>query len=192
MSTQLTMSNSPLWRRVRWLVWGGAAFLLLLPLVAMQFTTEVNWGPEDFLVMGALLALVGGAFELTVRVARSNTYVVAAGIVVGTAFLTIWVNLAVGIIGDEDNRANILFVGVLAIALIGAVLARLEPLRMARAAEVTAAVQALVGVAALFIAPDQPEGAVLSGILAAAWYASGQLFRIAARDQPVPIIPRAG
>ena len=69
------------------------------------------------------------------------------------------------------------------IAFIGAVLARLEPLRMARAAEVTAAAQAMVGVAALFIAPDQPEGVILSGILAGAWFASGQLFRVAARDQ---------
>lgn len=181
------MSSSPLWRGVRWLVWGGLAFLLLLPLVAMRFTTEVNWGPEDFLVMGTLLALVGGAFELTVRVARSNTYVVAAAIAVGTAFLTIWINLAVGIIGDEDNRANIMFVGVLAIAFVGAVLARLEPLRMARAAEVTAAFQAMVGVAALFLAPGQPEGVILSGILAAAWFASGQLFRAAARDQQAMI-----
>lgn len=183
MATQVTMSNSPLWRGVRWLVWGGLAFLLLLPLVAMQVTSEVDWTVFDFVVMGVLLSMVGGAYELTVRVARSNTYVVAACIAVGTAFLTIWINLAVGIIGDEDNRANIMFVGVLAIAFIGAVLAWLEPLRMARAAEVTAAAQAMVGIAALFIAPDQPEGVILSGILAAAWYASGRLFRVAARDQ---------
>lgn len=183
MATQATMSKSPLWRGVRWLVWGGLAFLLLLPLVAMQFTSEVNWTLSDFVVMGVLLSMVGGAYELTVRVARSNTYVVAAGIAVGTAFLTIWINLAVGIIGDEDNRANIMFVGVLAIAFIGAILAWLEPLRMARAAQVTAAAQAMVGVAALFIAPDQPESVILSGILAAAWYASGRLFQVAARDQ---------
>jgi len=192
MAANMTVSNSPLWRGVRWLVWGGAALLLLLPLVAMQFTSEVNWTLSDFVVMGVLLAMVGGAFELAVRVARSNTYVVAFGIAVATAFLTIWINLAVGIIGGEDNRANLMFVGVLAIALIGAVLARLEPLRMARAAEVTAAVQVLVGVAALFIAPDQPEGVILSGILAAAWYASACLFRIAARDQQAMVTRPAG
>ena len=192
MAAQMTISNSPLWRGVRWLVWGGAAFLLLLPLVAMQFTREVNWTLGDFLVMGALLAMGGGAYELAVRAARSNTYVVAFGIAVGTAFLTIWINLAVGIIGDEDNLANVMFVGVLAVALIGAVLARLEPLRMARAAELTAAVQSVVGVAALLIAPGQPEGVILSGILAAGWFASGRLFRIAARDQQAALTRPAG
>jgi len=192
MAGQKTIGNSHLWRGVRWLVWGGAACLLLLPLVAMQFTSEVNWTLDDFLVMGGLLALVGGAYELAVRVARSNTYVVAFGIAVGTAFLTIWINLAVGIIGDEGDLANAMFVGVLAIALIGAVLARLEPLRMARAAALTAAVQAAVGVAALFIAPDQPEGVILSGILAAGWFASGRLFRIAARDQQAALTRPAG
>ncbi len=192
MAANMTVANRPLWRGIRWVVWGGAACLLLLPLVAMQFTSEVDWTLSDFVVMGALLALVGGAYELVVRVARSNTYVVASGVAVATAFVTIWINLAVGIIGGEDNRANLMFVGVLAIALIGAVLARLEPLRMARAAAVTAAVQALVGVAALFIAPDQPEGVILSGILAASWYAAAYLFRIAARDQQAALTRPAG
>jgi hypothetical protein len=42
-------------------IWGTAAFLLLLPWVAMQFTTEVNWTLFDFLVIGVmLLAACGG------------------------------------------------------------------------------------------------------------------------------------
>lgn len=182
MTANTMVANSTLWRGVRWMVWGGAALLLLLPLVAMEFTAEVNWTLSDFVSMGVLLALVGGAYELVVRVARSNTYVVAFGIAVATAFLTIWINLAVGIIGDEDNPANILFFAVLAVGFIGALLARLRPLAMARAMEVTAVAQALVGVVAFVTTAAQPEGYVLSGFLAVMWVMSAQLFRVAARD----------
>lgn len=192
MAARMTVGNSPLWRGVRWLVWGGAACLLLLPLVAMQFTTEVNWTLFDFVAMGVLLAMVGGAYELAVRVANSNTYVVAFGVAVAAAFFTTWINLAVGIIGDEGDTANAMFFGVLAIGLIGAVLARLEPRRMVRAMVVTAVAQGLVGVAALFIAPDQPEGAILSAFLVAAWLASAELFRVAARDQQATLTRPAG
>ncbi len=183
MTGSTMVGNSPLWRSVRWVIWGGAALLLLAPLVAMQFTEEVHWTLSDFVGMGALLAVVGGAYELVVRVARNNTCVVAFGIAVAAAFLTIWINLAVGIIGDEDNPANILFFAVLAVGLIGALLARLRPLAMARAMEVTAVVQALVGVVAFVTTPAQPEGYILSGFFAAMWVASAQLFRVAARDE---------
>ena len=43
----------------RWLMWGGLAGLLALPAVAMRFTDEVQWGPEDFLVMGIMFGTVG-------------------------------------------------------------------------------------------------------------------------------------
>lgn len=183
MAANMTVGNSPLWRGVRWVVWGGAACLLLLPLVAMQFTAEVQWTLSDFVVMGTLLALVGGAYEMVVRVARSNTCVIAFGIAVATAFLTTWINLAVGIIGGEDNPANILFFAVLAVACIGSLLALLKPEAMARAMAATAVAQALVGVVAFVTTTGHPEGFVLSGIFAAMWLTSAQLFRVAARDE---------
>ncbi|MDQ2695792.1 MAG: hypothetical protein M3Z21_10530, partial [Pseudomonadota bacterium] len=53
-------------RGSRWriAVWGTAAFLLLLPLAAMQFTNEVNWDETDFIVFGAMLAVACGTCEL--------------------------------------------------------------------------------------------------------------------------------
>lgn len=43
MSHVVAVSATPFWRRLRWVVWGGAGCLLLLPAVAMQFTSEVDW-----------------------------------------------------------------------------------------------------------------------------------------------------
>lgn len=181
MAANMAVGNSRLWRGMRWVVWGGAACLLLLPLVAMQFTADVDWTLFDFVVMGTMLGLVCGAFELAVWVARSNVYVVAAGVAVATAFLTTWINLAVGIIGNENNPANLMFFGVLAIGFIAVLFARIEPLGMARAMEVTAVAQAIVGVIAFFTASDQPEAYALPGFFVAMWLISAQLFRKAAR-----------
>lgn len=179
MPTTESMSESPLWRLMRWIVWGGAACLLLLPWVAMRYTEEVAWTPFDFVVMGILLGLVCGAFELTVRVARSHVYVIAAAIAVATGFVVTWINLAVGIIGSERHPANLMFFGVLAIGLIAIAFSRLQPLGMARAMRIMAIAQALVAVAAALL--QSLEGTILSLLVAAVWLLSGTLFLRAAR-----------
>jgi hypothetical protein len=181
MAAHGTMSGDRFWRTMRWVVWGGAAALLSLPLIAMQFTSEVNWTVSDFVVMGIMLTLVGVAFELSVRAARSNAYVVGAGIAVAAAFLMTWANLAVGIIGNEDNPMNLIFFGVLAIGLTGALFSRLQPLRMAYAMEATALAQAIACVFAWVF--DGTHVFVITGVFLAMWLASAQLFRAAARQQ---------
>ena len=181
MNANVKVGDSMVWRRTRWLVWGGAATLLLLPLVAMQFTREVNWTSSDFVVMGALLLIVGVAFETAVRVARSHAYVLGAGVAVAAAFLMTWINLAVGIIGNENNPANLMFFGVVMVAVVGCLVSRLRPLGMARAMEVTAAVQALV--AAITLAIGEGQIFVFTAVFVALWLASAQLFRMAAREQ---------
>jgi hypothetical protein len=181
MGTSMAMSHSPLWRGMRWVVWGGAALLLLLPLVAMRFTAEVDWTGADFLVMGTMLALVGAAFEVAVRVARSHAYVVATGVAVAAAFLMTWSNLAVGIIGDEGHPANLIFFGVLAIGLASVLFARLKPLGMARAMEATAVAQGAACIAALAL--DGVYVFALTLVFLAMWLVSAQLFRKAAREE---------
>src|SRR5690606_34809420 len=103
------------------------------PLIAMQFTHAVRWDMADFALFGTLLLGAGGAYELAIRRAAHNTYRAAVGVALATAFILVWVNGAVGVIGDEDNPANSMYAGVLAVALIGSVLARLRPWGMARA-----------------------------------------------------------
>jgi hypothetical protein len=74
-------------------LWTG--FFLLIPLVAMQFTDEVNWTLSDFVVMGTLLFVVGLLIELAIRKAGKYRAIAIMAIVLG--FLWLWAELAVGV-----------------------------------------------------------------------------------------------
>ncbi|MEG3190848.1 hypothetical protein [Lysobacter sp. D1-1-M9] len=153
----------------------------MLPLVAMQFTDEVNWDETDFIVAGAMLLAACGTYELAARLTGSTAYRAAAGVAVVTAFVLVWINLAVGIFGSEDNPANLMFGGVLAVGAIGALVARFRAGAMARALEATALAQALIAVIALIAGFGGTV--LLAAFFAVPWLASAQLFRIAAREQ---------
>lgn len=101
------------------------AFILLIPLIAMQFTNEVNWDTLDFLIMGVLLFSAGLTYILITKISDKTSYRAGVGIAVLAGFLLIWVNLAVGIIGSEDNPANLIFLGIYIIGFVGAVISRL-------------------------------------------------------------------
>ena len=73
--------------------------ILLLPLIAMQFTTEVKWDETDFIVMGSLLFGVTSLFVLAVRKApRKHRLLI--GCIFVAAFLYLWAELAVGVFTD--------------------------------------------------------------------------------------------
>ena len=162
------------WLRTSWRLigWGGAACLLVVPLI-----TRAPWTGFDFLLMGALLGSLGLGFELVMRKSGSVACRSAAGIGLLASFLVIWINGAVGMIGSESNPMNLLFAGVLAIGLAGAALARLEPRGMARAMVVTAVAQALAGATGL---TTDMRGSILAIGFAALWLLSAALFREAA------------
>jgi hypothetical protein len=176
----------------RLLGWGTAAALLLLPLVAMQFTSEVNWTPADFVFAAVMFALVGGTLELAVRKSGNLFYRGGVAVAVAATFLLVWINGAVGIIGDEGNPANLMFFGVIAVALVGAIVARFQPDGMARAMFLAALAEMLVAVIALVgrLGANEPPGMagvlVLIGFFAVMWAASGLLFLKAARGARQP------
>jgi len=89
----LKKSNS-----IRYYAWSAAAVLLLLPLIAMQFTNEVNWDAADFALFAAMLLITGGAIELAVKLTKNKTYRLAAGALILSAFFLVWLELAVGIL----------------------------------------------------------------------------------------------
>jgi len=164
----------------RWRVlgWGMATGPILLPLVAMQFTSEVNWTVGDFLFATLMIGSVGLAFELVVRASNSTAYRAGAATALAAAFLTVWVNGAVGMIGSEDNPYNLLFLGVIVLALIGSTLARFRARGMMLAMATCAVAQAFIG---LFGLSADLRGGILATGFAAIWLVSAALFRNAAR-----------
>jgi hypothetical protein len=165
----------------------ATALLLLIPLVAMQFTDEVDWSVADFAAAGALLFGTGLLYELVARRGGPLAYRAAVGLALGTALFLVWSNLAVGIVGNEGNPFNLAYFGVLAVGYVGAFMARLRPRGMARALFATAIAQALVAAAALIAGMHRAPESSVPGILAvnalfvALWVGSALLFRHVAR-----------
>ena len=163
--------------RNRWRLagWGAAAALLLLPFLAMQFTDEVDWELADFVFAGALMIGMGVAYELAARMTANRAYRAAVGVALATAFVLVWMNAAVGLIGSEDNPANSMHYGVLAVG------ARLRPRAMARSLVATALAQVAVAVIALVAGLGSAGPVTL--FFAAFWLTSAWLFRKAAGEQ---------
>lgn len=165
------------WKGWRIAMWGTAAFLLLLPAVAMQFTSEVDCGPGDFMVMGVMLLTACGTCELAARASDNGAYRMGAAVAVLAGFLTIWANLAVGMIGDEGNPLNLMFAGVLGIALVGSVIAMFRPAGMALAMTLAGFAQLVAAGIGTF---TDLRGGIVSAFFAAFWLLSAGLFRMAA------------
>lgn len=158
------------------------AFILLLPLLAMQFTDEVVWGLADFIIAGVLIFGTGLAYELVVRKGGTTTYRAAIGMGLATTLFLIWVNLAVGLIGSEDNPANALYIGVLIVGIIGTSIARFRPRPMMYTLLAMAVTQALVPFIALLIwSPPINFGVVqvlgVNALFVALFVGSAMLFR---------------
>ena len=186
-----TTINEGGWRRCpgRLLLWAIPTALLIAPAVAMQFTREVQWDAFDFVFASVLLFGAAGTVDLAIRKGGSTAYRLGAGLAVLASFLLIWINGAVGVIGDEDNPANLMFIGIIAIAAAGAVIARFEARGMARAMLIAFVLNAAIAV----LVPvygwggDEPPGTVrlvmLIGVFAMMWGLSSALFAKAARDR---------
>ena len=76
-----------------------AIALLLTPLIAMNFTNDVNWKILDFLVAGILLIGTGLTLEIILRKIKTLRYRILFGITLFVVLLLIWAELAVGIFG---------------------------------------------------------------------------------------------
>ena len=164
--------------------WGTAVLLLLLPFVAMQFTSEVNWTAGDFLFAGILFGLVGGLFELAARASRNIAYRLAVVVAVACPFLQLWITLAVGIIGSEDNPANWTYLAMVLMAVTVAVVAMGEARLMARAMLAMAGAQALFSLLHLI---DGHFTLVIDLFFCALWILAARLFARAASQQEAAI-----
>ena len=81
------------------IIFAVVPILLLIPLIAMQFTDEIVWTSLDFIVMGILLLSTGLLCDFVLRKVTKKKYRIVLSIAILVGFLIIWAELAVGIFG---------------------------------------------------------------------------------------------
>lgn len=184
MTDTLAVGNGGRKNGLRPFIWGGAACLLLVPAIAMQFFpgSGFNWTVGDFVAMGVLLAVACGIYELGAWLSGNIAYRAGFGLAALTGFLTVWVNLAVGMLGSEDGEINLMFAGVLFLVAAGSLVVRFKPLGMARVMFIAAVAQlAAVGVG-VSMGEFEARELMFTAMFALPWLASAALFRKAADD----------
>ncbi|MBX2946858.1 MAG: hypothetical protein KF725_13570 [Cyclobacteriaceae bacterium] len=165
------------------------ALILMVPLVAMQFTNEVNWSFSDFLIMGILLFSTGLGYVLLTHYSPGLINRVAFGSAIGSTFLLIWVNLAVGLIGGGPNPGNLMYIGVVAIVIIGTYFSRFTSRGMERTMLAASLAVILVAVIALLTGMQHYPGSSVGEIIGVNAFfvmlfaVSGLVFRKAALEQ---------
>lgn len=124
----------------------GAASILLIPLIAMFFTEQVDWDLADFLIAWIMLFGTGLVYKLiSIKMTHSAQYKIATAISVVGLLLIAWVNLAVGIIGNEDNTINLVFYVVHVVGILGCFITRFEVRGMAYTAYAMAITMVIIG-----------------------------------------------
>lgn len=163
------------------------ATILLIALLLKLTTGSPEWTGLDFAVAGFMLFGTGLAYILVTRKRKDLTFRLAVGLACLTGLLLFWSNLAVGIIGSEDEAANLMYAGVLLVALIASILGRFQASGLAVAMFITAGAQALtVAVALLLGLHNLPESSaaeiiLVNGFFIVLWVVSAFLFSRAAK-----------
>lgn len=166
--------------------WGLVVLLLLSPWLAMQFNPVtdpetqdgVNWTLGDFIVAGLLLGGTGLLIELAVKFSENITYRLGIVLTIITSLLLIWINLAVGIIGSEDNPANGMYLIVLAITPIGGLFVRWRAGEMRNLLVAVALAQLTVGAISMLFGFTHhfPSALFLNSGFAILWLMAAGLF----------------
>ena len=142
----------------------------------------MNWGAEDFVAAGLILGAVLAAFWYASRHLARKIYLAAFASGLGTILVIVWVSLAVGIIGEPDNSANLVFAGVLVVACFGSLMSKLKPSGLSRAMWAAAAAQLVAGITAVIVTGLTPDATGLWAVtgfnlaLVAAFAVSAWLF----------------
>ncbi len=156
MNTTMTLSK-------KLLILSGATFsLLLIPLIAMQFTDEVVWSAFDFIIAGLLLFGTGFGYLLITIKAENFIYKVASGLALASGLFLVWANLAVGLIGSENNPENLMYFGVILVGLVGAGISRFKARGMSITMFAMAGSMVLIAIIAFMLgAHNYPYSSVL-------------------------------
>ncbi len=165
----------------RWRIplWSGALLALATPWLLMRFTGQGDWTAFDFVVFGVMLSIVCIGVELAMRLSSRWTYRLAAIMSVIGGFLMVWANLAVGIIGNEDNPQNLMFYGLLLIGVVGALVTKFDARGLAWTMRVMAAAQ--LGIFLVAAALDWALLPVFTIFYFSLWLVAGEFFKKSTR-----------
>ena len=118
-----------------------------------------------------------------------TAYRSALALAIATPFILLWMIGAVGVLGADGDRGDVMYIGVFAVVIVGTVIARLRPGGMARVLVAAAVAQSLVAVIAIMAGlhrvPYSSVGEILgfNAFFVALFLASAWLFHRAARER---------
>lgn len=167
----------------------ATGLLLLIPFIAMKFSEDVVWTLSDFILAGIMIFGTGITYTLVTRKSEEMAYRVAVGFALFTGLFLIWSNLAVGLIGSENNEFNSLYFLVIGVGIMGAFIARFKAAGLMLTLLAMAATQAIITVAAFFTGmADVPESSVyeilaVNGFFITLFVVAAMLFRYAAQEE---------
>lgn len=153
---------------------------LLLLIISIKSTDKAAWGVLAFtftLIFGTMLS-----YKLIIKKGANTINKAAITITIATILVLFWINGAVGIIGSENNPANLMYFGVIIIVIIGSIISRFKPHKMALTLSMAAFAQILAPVIALIIWKPQIDLGVLglfilNGFFVAMFIMSAYLFK---------------
>lgn len=169
----------------------ATGLILLIPLIAMQFSNEVVWTLSDFVIAGTLLFGTGLTYTLITRKSGKIAYRLAIGFALFTGLFLIWVNMAVGIIGSENNDINLLYFLVIFTGIVGGFISQFQPKGLMLTLFSMAVVQALIAVTALLTGMGDAPGSsayeiiAVNGFFITLFVVAGSLFRYADQDRNI-------
>ena len=156
--------------------------LLMVPLVASRLVDGWNWPFGAFVFVYVLFFGTALAYALIARKMDAWSYKAGVGLALVAGFALGWSNMVH--VADSENPANLLYFSVLAVGVVGALLARLKAPGLARTLFVMAATLALIAVILPSGAPPDMARrmAIGHGVLVVLFTASGLLFQRASLE----------
>ena len=172
MSHTIAPSTSTL----RKLGWGLIIVVFTIPVIAKLLVAEMQWSPGDFAVWAGMLLIAGALGEGVLRVFRAGPALLGGLLAIAAGFLLVWINLAVGFLGNEDNPVNLGYFAMLAVVLVGGLITRFRP----RAMTVLMVFCAVVQAAMLFVEPQEIGFEwMATAIFCVIWLGAASFFRMA-------------
>jgi len=164
---------------LRLALWGSLLAIFMIPTIAKATYAGMLWTVGDFVFAAVALGMLGVLIEFGYRLSDSWSYRIAAmGAALG-AFLLVWINLAVGFIGDEGNPLNLAYFAMLAVVFVGGALFRFRAAPMAALMLFCAVAQL-----AILLMGQQPIGFewVATGVFCVGWLALAGMFHNASQS----------